>query len=136
MDMADPEVEGELEFDLTTQTVTGTVQITRTCAECGTTLKEAQLEMESELTGDAAKLLEAHLQTHGEYAKAHDGTEMGEFEVNEDSVDSIEESGGRYKKSYFGATIHYTITCSCDKNFSVSGSMEDKVSASQMDEVA
>lgn len=46
MDMSYPELESNLEFDTEMQTVTGTVRIERNCAECGTPLKEGQLDAE------------------------------------------------------------------------------------------
>jgi hypothetical protein len=136
MDMSDPELDSELEFDSEMKTVTGTVRIERTCSECGTSLKEGQLEMEGEFDGEDAKKLEAHLEVHRKHAEANAGAELGVFEVDEDGIDPIEEGGGRYKKSYFGVTVNYTLSCSCDKDFSVSGSMEDKMPASSMDEMA
>jgi hypothetical protein len=136
MDMSDPELDSELEFDPNTQTVTGTVRIERTCSECGTPLKEGQLEMEGQFDGEDAVKLEAHLEIHRKYTEINGGAELGVFEVNEDSVNPIEEGGGRYKKSYYGAVVYFTVTCSCDNAFAVSGSMEDKMPASSMDEMA
>lgn len=135
MDMSEPELDGELRFDPDTQAVTGTVRIERTCAECGEALKEGMLDMEGQLEGEDAAKLEAHLEAHKKAADNNEGEEVGEFDVEEDGIDTIEEGGGRYKKSYFGAVVHFTITCSCDKEFSVSGSMEDKMPASSMDEM-
>ena len=130
MEMSEPELEGELDFDPETQAVTGSVRIERTCAECGTLLKEGQLEMEVELVGEDAAMMAAHLKLHEK------GPDQEVFEVHDVGLDTIEEEGGRFKKSYYGATVHFNITCSCDKNFAVSGSMEDKMPASAMDEVA
>ena len=109
-------------------TILGTVRIERTCAECGTLLKEGQLEMEGELVGEDAAMMAAHLKLHEK------GVAQGVFEVHDVGLDAIEE--GSRKKSFYGAVVHFNITCSCDKNFAVSGSMEDKMAASDMDEVA
>jgi hypothetical protein len=136
MDFSDPELEGELEFDPEMQTVTGTVRLERTCSECSTTLKEGQLEMEGSLEGEEAAKLEAHLEAHRKRAESHGGDEPATFEVEEDGIDPIEEGGGRYKKSFFGATVHFTVKCSCDDSFAASGSMDDKMQASAMEEVA
>jgi hypothetical protein len=136
MDFSDPELQGELEFDEAAGLVTGTVRIERTCAECGTTLKEGELELEGELEDSDADRFDAHLKAHAEHSKIHGGSVLGEFGVEEDGIDPIEEGGGRYKKSYYGAVVNFTIKCSCDPNFAVSGSMEDKMPASAMDEVA
>jgi hypothetical protein len=138
MEMSEPELESELEFDPEIGTILGTVRIERTCAECGTLLKEGQLEMEGELVGEDAAMMDAHLKLHEK------GVAQGVFEVRDVGLDTIEEGGyrsdsnggRRYNKSYYGAKVHFTIECSCDKNFAVSGSMEDKMAASDMDEVA
>ena len=128
MEMSEPELESELEFDPEIGTILGTVRIERTCAECGTLLKEGQLEMEGELVGEDAAMMEAHLKLHKK------GPDQEVFEVHDVGLDAIEE--GSRKKSFYGAVVHFTIECSCDKNFAVSGSMEDKMAASDMDEVA
>ena len=135
MDMSDPELEGELEFDPEMQVVTGTVHIERACQECGTPLKEGQLEMSGELIGEDEVRMDDHLKAHAQHAEAHGGDSPGEFEVEEDGIEPLEEGGGRYKKSFFGATVQFTIKCSCDDNFAVSGSMEDKMQAAAMDEM-
>lgn len=136
MDFPEPELDGDLDIDAESGLITGTVQLKRDCTECGETLKEATLEMETELDGEAGMLLEAHLAGHRERDAKPGVARAGELEVELDSIDSLEEGGGRYKKSYFGATVHFTVTCGCDSTFTLSGSMEDKVQASGFDEVA
>lgn len=120
MDFSDPEVEqitvseeGEVE---------ATVTLTRTCADCGNDLKTASLEM----TSDLSKECEGHVNA--------EGTDTHDLDIKEDDVNQIEEGGRRYAKSYFGAEICFTITCKCDPKFEVTGSMSDKVAASEMEE--
>jgi len=119
LDFSDPELES-IEVDGTS--ATATVRIVRTCSDCGQELKEATLEMEDTFDGpkdeDAA----------GE-DKEHD------LSVEDDSVEQIEEGGGRYAKSYFGASVRYTVSCACGCGFTHSGDMSDKIAASQMDEM-
>lgn len=120
LEFADPEVE-RLEID--GDEVACEVRIVRNCAECGQELKEAQLELSAEIPQ--------------EVADAHDG-DNHDLEVEETGVDPIEEGGGRYAKSYFGATVSFAVRCSCQKKDDAAiyeGEMSDKVAASAMDEL-
>jgi hypothetical protein len=124
MEMQEPEV-SNLEIDVGVPDpesrvcdarVTAEIRIIRTCAECGTELKEATFTVEDNI----------------EIALPKDA-EPGDVSVDEASVEGTEEGGGRYKKSYYGADLHYTVEC----NGAVihSGNMTDKVPASSMDEL-
>jgi hypothetical protein len=135
--MADPEIE-DISVD-SDGTVSANVRIERTCAECGDTLKEATLELSWSPEPEDAKKLEEHIRLHEE-KEAEAGTDAEpfeyEFEVEETGVDAIEEGGGRYKKSYFGAHVSFDLKCSCDPSFMISGEMDDKVAASEMEELS
>jgi hypothetical protein len=98
LEFNDPEVD-EIEVD-EAGNVTASVRLERTCNGCGEIAKEATLDMESDACCDEAA---KHLKTEGKH----------QLSVESDSVDQIEEGGGRYKKSYFGATVSFTIACSC-----------------------
>lgn len=125
MEMQDPEVN-----DLTVEhvgpaanpkdgemfNVRAEVRIVRACADCGTELKEATLEMADEIAVKLPKGLTAE-----------------DVEVEEDSVEQIEEGGGRYAKSYFGATVHYKLI-GAGKTLE-EGELTDKIAASGMDEM-
>lgn len=120
MEFSDPTVEeinvsedGEVEANVT---------LTRTCTDCGSDLKTATLEM----TSDCTKECIDHVNTEG--SDTHD------LDVKEEDINQIEEGGGRYAKSYFGAEVCFKITCKCDPKFEFSGSMLDKVAASEMEE--
>lgn len=118
LDFGDPEVQS-LEVD-DSGTITCEVRIVRCCAECGQEMKEATLSMEC----DAPTGL-----TVGERDDA-------EWEVEEESVEQVEEGGGRYAKSYFGATVVAKLTVTVDgKATSESVELTDKVAASEMDEM-
>jgi hypothetical protein len=135
MDTSDPEV-GNLEFDIGSMMVMAQVRIERTCSDCGTGLKEANLELSWSAEGEDATKLEEHLKAHKTYADTHDGQEPGQLDVEEDGADLIEEGGVRYKKSYYGAEVQFTISCTCDKEFELSNTMSEKVSASEMEEIS
>jgi hypothetical protein len=120
LEMSDPEVDS-IDID-DAGLVTASVRIVRTCADCSDELKEATLDLEFE----AGDQLEGHM------GEGHD------LSVEEVGVESIEEGGGRYAKSYYGARVDFEVRCSCQKKDApplVSDSFEDKVPASHMDEM-
>lgn len=127
LNFEEPE-EAELSLDGTT--INASVRIVRTSECCGDEMKEATLEMSDELPDSA---LDGHVNANGEPLD-----DDHELEVECDGVDQVEEGGGRFAKSYFGATVHYSVRCSCQKDGTEplhTGSMTDKVAASHMDEV-
>lgn len=111
LEFADPEVDS---LEVGDGAVSCTVRIVRNCGECGQELKEATLELSHDIDHDTEK---------GKHT----------LEVEETGVDQIEEGGGRYKKSYFGASVSFKVECSC--GWSEEGTMDDKVQASGMDEL-
>lgn len=133
MELGEPEVDSieveDADYDESgkgTGKVVCSVRVFRACADCGTELKEATLELEGEF--ELPPKDEAKAETEGEEAEHA-------FEVEETSIDQIEEGGGRWKKSYFGAEVFYTVTCGCGCEFSHEGSFSDKVAASEMEEL-
>ncbi len=115
LEFAEPEVDNiEVDAD---GNVTGGVRIHRDCADCGNELKEATFDID--VTVEIGE---------------HTG-EGHELEIDgEPDVEQIEEGGGRYAKAYFGAKVTFTVKCSCG-GLEVDGEYEDKVAASQMDEL-
>lgn len=122
LNFEDPEVDNGPDIDADGN-VTVSIRIYRTSECCGEEMKEAILEMEEEIPR--------------EILEAHQGDDH-ELEVEETGVEQIEEGGGRYAKSYFGASLHYAVTCSCQKEGEspiYEGILSDKVQASGMDEM-
>lgn len=129
LEFQDPEVES---IEIEGLTVTAMVRIVRVCAECSQEMKEATLEMSAEL--DASEFADHWDEEKGE---PREGCELT---VEECGADQIEEGGGRYKKSYFGAEVSYEVYCECSKSGEKSklvheGTLSDKVPASAMDEL-
>ncbi len=107
-----------------TATMHATVRIERNSECCGETMKEASLEMSEEFTIEHDKL-EEHL-------VAKEGCELT---AAADDPEQVEEGGGRYTKSYFGASITYRVTCECGNGDELhEGTLEEKIAASSMDE--
>lgn len=137
--------EPEAELEVSDGVVTGTVQIVRNCADCGTELKEATFDVEVTLptlvehANEIAAAREAREKEHkdkevaGETPSMDEDEDEHDMEVEVDECQATEEGGGRYKKSYYGVDVTFTAKCSCGKE--EQGSFEDKIAASHMDEV-
>lgn len=119
LDFAEPELDGDPEVSEDGE-VTCQVRLVRTCGECGQDLKEATLDLAGAPEGFSA----------GEHRG--EGHALG---VEAGDVEQVEEGGGRYKKSYYGASVSYDVTCSCSTEPVASGALSDKVAASAMEEL-
>jgi hypothetical protein len=126
-DEADPEVDSlEISED---GAVTVGIRIVNTCADCGTELKEAMFELEEEAAIPDGHLDEGHelmIQECGSERTQRSGyIKKGVFVP----------AGGRYAKTFYGASVDYEITCSCGEMEPVQGTLMDDVQASSMDEM-
>jgi hypothetical protein len=110
-----------------TFSITGSVRIVRTCADCGQELKDATLDIEH----DGA--LGENVSHTPEDLKRWVEKDLSDATVEADDVSSIEESGGRYAKSFFGARVAMNIRLGDETVASVAWS--DKIAASAMDEM-
>ena len=120
LEMQDPETEDiEISADAEGVALSQSVRIVRNCAECGTEMKSADLELTDNVTWEEMGL-----------KAPPEG--YGKVEVEETGVEQIEEGGGRYKKSFFGATVAYKITL--NGKVLHEGDMSESVAASHMDE--
>jgi hypothetical protein len=110
--------------------VTVSVRIVNACTDCGTELSEASFELESHEVADAVV---AHRKSCPDRLTAP----PPELEVEEDSSERTRREDGkpntpsRYRRTYYGARVEFTVTCTC--GWTVSGSVEDDVAASGMD---
>ena len=101
--------------------ITASVRIVCVCQDCGDEMKEATLEIEDEIPT--------------EITEDHNG-DNHTLTVEAGDVEQIEEGGGRYAKSYFGAKITYRVLCSCSPDSPIYESeMEDSIAASDMEEL-
>lgn len=96
------------------------VRIVRTCSECSQELKEATLSFDVHVSEDVVK----------KHKKLFDDDDV-ELEVE---AEQYEESGGRYAKSYFGATISWWVRTRDGEELE-SGTATEKVAASGMEEM-
>ena len=94
VEMAEP----ELDLELGDGEVTGSVRLVQTCADCGTELAEANLDVAQSF----------------EFEHDQDGCD-GDLLLSDEEVESDDryEGQGRYAKHFYGANI--TATVSCDK---------------------
>lgn len=116
----------KIDNGITTATISGSFRIVRTSSCCGDEIKEAIIDLETEIK------IEGH--TNEDCALEFGGSDLS----------PIEEGGGRYKKSYFGVEWTPEIICSCgeavkiiteDGNETSCLSLSDKVAASAMDDL-
>lgn len=121
-----PELES-IEVDQMSGTVTAQVRIHKDCADCSTELKEASLELKTDIPE--------------EFVALHCGSAPGVHELVVDETvepEPIEEYDNpnrplRYQRTYYGATLETTVTCTeCGDSATVT--LTDKVPASAMDE--
>lgn len=143
LEMQDPEdvdldVSSTLDGETLNLSITMTARIVRNCAECGTEMKEASLEANEEVEVDASDLKCVETKT---IKKGDEEVEVidwqdghGDPQIEENGVDQVEEGGGRYAKSFFGAHVSYLVKCTCGEQI-YEGEIEDKVAASAMDEL-
>ncbi len=117
LEMQEPEVQS---LEVNGEDLVAEVRIVRTCTDCGSELKEATITAEAPCPLEDCDCDE----------------DARDLEVSgEDTVEAVEEGGGRYKKSYFGFKLTGTVKCekcgataSCD--------LEEKVAASEMEEMS
>lgn len=133
LDMSGEELDESGELTLL---VSMTCRIVRNCAECGTELKEASLEV----SDDEVMVERGFLEACTEQKKVDKKDTWvwkeghGDMSIDETNVEQIEEGGGRYAKSYFGAQVSYEVKCKCGVQLH-EGQVSDKVAASGMDEL-
>lgn len=144
LELQDPEdinldVESTLDGDQLSLSVSMTARIVRNCAECGQELKEANIEANENVEIEACTIIKC-VRVVGE-AKVGDldsydwlDDKHGEPEINETNVEQIEEGGGRYAKSFFGANVSYVVKCKCGETLH-EGEISDKCAASSMEEL-
>jgi hypothetical protein len=128
----DPEVDLSVDDE---GVVTGTVRIVNKCAECGTELKEATLDVEIDLSGD----VRTHKDENHQSDEDSVTLEIGESDASRtERSPSVDRNGRpirnpRYRKTFYGAEVNATVRCSCGEEFT--GSDNPEVQASCMDEL-
>lgn len=111
-------------LELNGSIVSGECHVSRNCADCGTELKAADFILEMDVREDMPDCFKED----GQPQEGHD------VDVKSSEVDSIEEGGGRYAKSYYGVSVAFTLECSCGKEFG--SSIVEKLAASEFEEMA
>jgi hypothetical protein len=122
LEFAEPEWSNSPVIDQT-GAISGTVRIYRTTECCGDEAKESELDVDAETPQD---VVDAH---------TGDGHELF---VDEPQLEQVEEGGGRYAKSYFGASCEFEVRCSCQKSEDeplATVGWSDRIAASHMDEM-
>lgn len=126
LEMQEPEV-NSVEIDIESKTITADVRIVRNSECCGDEMKSYDFTTEADVTEEIAEQMKKIIDN------ADPDSEAADFEVEEAGLETLEEGGGRYAKSYFGYTLTVKVMC----NGNSLGEMEvtDKCAASEMDEL-
>jgi len=104
IELGEPEI-SETEID-EENNIIGQVRLIKNCGECDQEMAEAYVDVEIEVA---------------ERCKC-DTT----LEVDEETAESTDEGGGRYKKRMIGADLTYTLSCpECNKTFTATGHVEE-----------
>lgn len=99
--------------------VTGSVRIVNSCEECGTELKEANIDIDHTLGLDESGKDGHGSQStfeEGQTIEAHtgEGHELS-FEAAGEGRDSYNTGRGRRAPTMYGFEIEFKVTCSCQK---------------------
>lgn len=97
-----------------------TMNITRSCAECGTEMKNASVEG----TGEIPE----------EWLATHTGEGHGDFDAEIQSSEATETGGSRYSKNIINFEAEVLVTCKCSESTTVTV-VGDGAAASEFDEV-
>lgn len=133
VDEQDPEV-NSLDIDDDGH-VTAEVRIVNASACCGDEMTEANFSMEADLDEEFVAKHDAHSPGHN-YSIEEDGSER----TNPPDAKAKPGTPSRYTRTYYGAVVHATVTCSCksgkEEDYTISLDLEDSVQASGMDSLS
>lgn len=126
LEMQEPEV-NDLSLnadDLDSVTADYEVRIVRNSECCGDEMKESVFSESAEVPDEIVAKMKTIREKNPDAA----------FDIEEAGVETVEEGGGRYQKSYFG----FTLTAKVVSDTEELGTFEitDKIAASGMDELA
>lgn len=113
IEMAEPELELEVDND---GLVTGTVRMVQTCADCGSELAEASMDVEVQVE-----------LTHAEGCKKESG-----LEVEDESAENDDryEGKGRGRKHFYVASVTGNVKCGdCEAVAHLETSVEEQASS-------
>lgn len=116
LETQDPEVD---RLEMNGEDLVAEVRIVRCCADCGSEMKEAALVAEAPCPLEDC-----------------DCGDDQDLELDgEDTVELVEEGGGRYKKSYYGFQMTASVKClKCGASASVQ--LSEKAAASEFEEIS
>ena len=136
LEFQEPELEsfdGKAELDSASGdlkvTASMRVRIARNTECCSDEAKTADLEADADVVIDRAEIEEFVEQNDEGEWQWRDGVEA---KVDNDEPEQVEEGGGRYAKSFFGASVHWSVVVG--EKVVHEDDLVDKVAASAMDE--
>ena len=99
--------------------VSTTIRLTKNCAECSTELADYTFEIE----------------TSNEELDTHNREECS-LDVEEVSVENTTRTEGKNRgtKTFYGVTLEFNVTCTCQDESVYSGILKDEIQASAMED--
>ena len=128
LEVQEPEVEADIDGD----TVTGTVRLVLACAECGTEMKEANLNFEIVTGHECNETPEAS----GVIKVAEEGQMFEVEDTQAEAMDRYQDTGRHgkplksfYQKHFYGADVTVTVKCEgCGETFTLTDTVEEQAS--------
>lgn len=124
-----PEVQSvEIQDDLA---VSASVTVNLNCAECGETLKSAEIEADADICHDCVEpQLPDYDPDNGQYEVANDGDPEGTSRVETKDRNGKPIKSARYMKTFYGFELGVEVRCNkCGEEFTVTVSGEEQASA-------
>lgn len=136
-DPGDPEVEIEVSDE---GMVTGSARIVLNCGGCGQEMKEANFDVEVDLTEEVAEHRKKHPKCDSleveETSEFTDRSETSKTKTLKNGQVKVTPIPYRYQRRFYGCAVDVTVTCGCDKDgLDAAGHWEDETSAGGMDEL-
>lgn len=119
------DIEAEIESELVdNNAVVAEIRITLTCADCGSALKEAQLEFEQDINHEC-KGEESEYERYEILSSDATGNERRQTTGKGDKPVPY-----RYQKQFYGADVSFEVRCNwCGEDIPVAGVVEEQASA-------
>ena len=121
LEQADPEVD----VNLLTSEINGTVRIALTCAECGDEIKQHTFDVEIDVS--------EHLDNH-DCPEANTGVGWSVEENDIEATTRQHPPNARRRTTFYGASVNFKLQCNCDE-VDVEIPWQDEIKASQMEEL-
>jgi hypothetical protein len=125
---------GELTVNSLGTVISPALRLDQCCSQCGTVLRTAQVHPRKENVGWVkAAPLYSHLFRHFEEEALDPNSERSSLSVTCNKIAAVASQwGGSPRRRHIGATVFFTVTCSCSKPESYAGELTDLIPVDDM----